>query len=386
MDQPRKTALVLSGGGARGAYQVGVLKALAEGLQPGQMPFSIITGISVGALNAVVLASSPNDFRAGVEKLEAIWQELTCQQVYRTDLSAMVTQLGGWMRALLFGWMGANPPRSLLDNAPLRKLVETHVDFQTIKDSVGRSALEAIAITASSYATGQAITFFQGQHGIEPWRRARRHGRAVTLTADHVMASSALPLVFPSVRIGREWFGDGALRDNAPLSAAIHLGCDHIVVIGARDGKPDTSDDDTSPPPHPSLGDLSGQLLDIVFNDDLEADAERLARINTTLAMMDPAIMTSQNLRHIGLTRVQPTEDVRCFAGEHLDELPRSVRLILRYMGALRAPYVVPSYLTFEPGYIGALMEMGYKDGLKTDWDTILRAARARPAYAANGS
>lgn len=377
-----KSALVLSGGGARGAYQVGVLKALAEVVPENAQPFDIITGVSVGALNAVVLAARGDDFHAGVHDLENIWRNLHCHNVYHIETGAIAGQVLRWIRALLFGWAGAHPPRSFLNNAPLRTLLNTHVDFTRLNKLVGTHDLEALAITASSYETGRAVTFFQSAGEIKPWTRARRVGRRREITADHVMASSALPLVFPSVKIEGVYFGDGALRENAPLSAAIHLGCEHIVTIGARDKRPDPDLDLDMP--YPTLGYLTGQMLDILFNDHADADVERLTRINKTISLMSEQERERTNLKEIGLASVNPSRDVRLIAGEHVDELPSSVKFVLKAMGAYKSPWVLPSYLAFEPGYLSALIDLGYEDGKKQQAELLAQSQPSQTAFSAD--
>lgn len=356
-----RRALVLSGGGARGAYQVGVLKALAEQVEPGTQPFPIITGISVGALNASVLATEPEDFRAGTRKLEKIWRELHCGRVFDARSGAVRGRLAHWAGAFMFGWAGIGAPPSILDNDPLRDLLHEHVDFARLNEAVGDGALDAFAITASSYATGRAITFFNGHDRLSPWSRARRIGRREPLNPEHVMASSALPLVFPAIQIDHAYFGDGALRESAPLSPAIHMGAESIIIIGARDNEPDPEPDQEME--YPPVGYLAGQMLDILFNDDTQADIERARRINSTLALMRPENRSASPLRPVEVTCVNPSVDLRPVAGAHIDEMPGSLKFIMRAIGAHKAPWVLPSYLLFEPGYIGALIDLGEKDG-----------------------
>ena len=355
-----KHALVLSGGGARGAYQVGVLKALAEDVAPGTNPFRVMTGLSVGAINAVVLAEGADDFPRAAAKLEALWRSLRSSRVYETGWGAAARRLGAWGRSLAFGWAGAQPPPSLLDAGPLAELLATSVDFERVNAMAEGDALDALAITASSYRTGQAVTFFAGSVPTDDWQRARRTGRRARIGPEHVLASAALPAVFPAVQIEGEWFGDGALRQVAPLSPAIHLGCDRLFLVGARDrmAAPGEGDD-----PYPTLGLIGGQLLDVVFNDNMDADIERSARINRTLAAMRPAARAAQPLRVIGIERINPSRDIRDVAGEHAGALPGTARLLLRAIGAYRPPWVLPSYLTFEPGMIGALIDLGHADG-----------------------
>ncbi|MEM6746645.1 MAG: patatin-like phospholipase family protein [Pseudomonadota bacterium] len=362
---------MLSGGGARGAYQVGVLKALAEAM-PGPSPFPVITGVSVGAINAVVLAEGADDFPASVKKLEEIWRSIHCGSIFVSDPWPLIRRLMGWSSSFGLGWTGLKAPRSLLDASPLRELIKSHVDFDRIGTMVNEGPLEALAVTASSYCTGQSVTFFHAGPEHKEWSRSRRLGVLTDITVDHVMASAALPAVFQSRKLGHEWFGDGALRQTAPLSPAIHLGCDHLLLIAARDGVIDDVPQIGPDQPYPSLGFLGGQLLDIVFNDNLDADVERLKRVNGTLGVMMPERVPHTDLRLIGTHMVRPSADIRDLTGEHIDELPWSVKMVLGTIGAMREPWMLPSYLTFEPGYIGALIDLGYHDG-KRDADVLRR-------------
>lgn len=355
-----KHALVLSGGGARGAYQVGVLKALAEDVAAGTNPFRVVTGLSVGAINAVVLAEGADDFPQATAKLEALWRSLRCSSVYETGWRTLGKRTAGWLGAAAFGWAGAKAPHSLLDAEPLARLMVTHVDFDRVNAMADGDELDALAITASSYRTGKAVTFFSGSVPTDNWQRARRTGRRVRMGPEHVLASAALPAVFPSVPIDGEWFGDGALRQVAPLSPAIHLGCDRLFLIGARDLE--TGQPDLMPRRHPTLGVIGGQLLDIVFNDNMDADIERSARINKTLSMMTPENREKLSLGPVATLRINPSNDIRTLAAAHVGELPRTVKLLLSAVGAYGPPWVLPSYLTFEPGLIGALIDMGYTD------------------------
>ncbi|MEM9422999.1 MAG: patatin-like phospholipase family protein [Pseudomonadota bacterium] len=347
-------------------------KALAEAVPQGKQPFSIITGVSVGALSASVLATHGDNFHRGVENLVRVWQNLHCDQVFHADRGSVASQLLRWARAFTLGWAGASPPKSILDNSPLGELVLEHVDFDRLNELVGQpGALKAFAITASSYETGHAVTFYRSGRDIIPWTRARRVGRRCRLSARHVLASSALPLVFPAISLDGAYYGDGALREHAPLSAAIHLGCDNIVTIGARDGKPDMPAE-TPDTPYPSVGDLGGQMLDILFNDNMDADIERLTRINDTITQLDEGEQERARLRPIKITSITPSQDIRRIAGEHADELPGPVKTVLNALGAMKPPFVLPSYLTFEPGYINALIELGYRDANKR-MDALLK-------------
>ena len=370
--------LVLTGGGARGAYQAGVLKALAEAL-PGPIPFPVITGVSVGAINAVVLAEGADDFPAAVDKLETLWRSLRCGSVFTSDPWPLFRRLARWSNSFGLRWTGLEPPRSLLDANPLRELIESQVDFGRIRSMVEDGYLDALAVTASSYSSGESVNFIQAAPDHDGWRRARRVGRTTEITVDHIMASAALPAIFQSRQLGHHWFGDGALRQTAPLSPAIHLGCDRLLVISARNGVIDDVPEVGPGQPYPSLGLLGGQLLDIIFNDNLDADVERLQRVNETLGIIPAERQGKTPLRIIDTQMVRPSADIRDIAGDHAGELPWPVKTLLRTIGAMRAPWVLPSYLNFEHGFVSALIELGYEDG-KKGLDELVAFITHRPS------
>ncbi len=353
--------LVLPGGGARGAYQAGALKAIAEIVPKGTNPFPVIMGTSVGAINAVGLASNAHDFTAGVESVVRFWQTLTTDQVYRTDLRTIMSD-GAQMVASMtpLGSIGVRRPRSLLDNAPLGELLRKNIDFDAIERAIASGKLQAIGVTASSYDRARAITFFQGIEGLEEWVRVRRDGVAVKLTVDHVLASAALPFIFEAQRIGNEYYGDGSLRLTSPLSPAIHCGADRILVIGIRDAKPHPVK--TGEPVYPTLGTLSGYLLDTVFMDNLDADIERALRVDHTLSLLPRDLQVGTRLRDIDILMVQPSQDVRDIARDHAHEMPWTIRMLLKRLGVWGRDWRLPSYLLFEPAYCQALVSLGYAD------------------------
>ncbi len=370
-----RTALVLSGGGARGAYQVGVLKAIAEEIPAGTNPFEIITGVSVGAINASYLASRAEDMKAGIEGLCKLWLSLEPGDIYETKLWPLLRDIGKWSLALPLGWAGFKPPPSIFDNTPLRRLINREVDFKQLQKILDSDVIESLAITASSYARSQSVSFYYGSVPVVPWHRSRRDGIPSVITDHHVLASSALPLVFPAEKMNGTWFGDGALRQLAPLSPAVHLGADKIFVVGARSLKMGTEDldwtwpDDGSDHVYPNVGFLGGQLLDIVFNDNLEADVERLLRVNKILDSAEGDI--NMDLKSIDIEMISPSQDVRPFAGKHAHRLPLTIRTMLKSIGAMKAPWVVPSYLLFQRDYVCDLIDMGYADARK-DIERIL--------------
>ena len=224
-----RAALVLTGGGARAAYQVGVLGAIRElrGKRTGN-PFPILCGTSAGAINATALAVHAADFGRAVRHIERVWRGLHVHDVYRVDPAALLGSGVRWGSALFAGWLVRQTPRALLDNAPLHGLLERVLDLSAIDPAIARGELHALSVTASGYSSGESLAFFQGAIDILPWRRAQRLGVRCALRIDHLMASSALPFVFPAVKINREYFGDGSMRQLAPVSPAIHLGADRM--------------------------------------------------------------------------------------------------------------------------------------------------------------
>ncbi len=362
-----KTALVLPGGGARGAFQVGVLKALAE-LLPKQSrnPFPVICGTSAGAVNAVVLASRADRFRTAIAELERVWGNFRCHHVYRTDHWTMLRSSLHWFAAIVTGGLAIGPPRSLLNNTPLRELLHRNVRFPRISDAVSSGNLDAVAVTAAGYASARSKTFFEGREDLHGWERTRRLGRPVTLNLDHLMASIAVPMVFPPQRIGNEHFGDGAMRQATPLSPAVHLGADRILVIGIRDETADKDPNTLGPPP--SFGQIAGYMLDTLFMDGLYSDLERITRINQMIDAV-PESQRSGSLTHvrpIDTMLIVPSKDLREIAERHRQELPFAIRSLLRGVGGTGpGENKLLSFLLFERAYTRELINLGYNDAMK---------------------
>lgn len=361
--------LVLSGGGARAAYQVGAVRALAEMFRGQAPPFNIFAGLSAGAINSATLASQADNFDRGSALLTDTWAQLTPDAVYRTETTKLAGLGVRWLKDLTMGGMlGASRVNYLLDNAPLRELLSRRLDLARIPQHVASGALRGVAVSATNYLTGTIVSFFDGAPEINPWIRHDRIAFREPITMDHVMASAAIPVFFPPVSINGRLFGDGGVRMTTPVSPAIHLGADKILAIGIRYAR--TTDQTLTLnrdacADFVSVAQIGGVLLNALFLDSLDNDLERLQRINRTLGFIPEEARKNHPdfLRRIPALSLRPSKDLGRLAADEYKRFPSMLRHLLRGIGAAGdSGWDLLSYLAFQPGYIGLLMELGYDD------------------------
>lgn len=380
------TGLLLSGGGARAAYQLGVLQAIdelrvAHGAPAGN-PFQVICGTSAGALNATALACGAHAYSQTLQQLVSVWSQFHVGQVYRAEFSDMVLSGARWLSLLSLGWLFANRrlrPRSLLNPSPLRQLLTEQIEWQRLHLNLDEGHLRALAVTASNYASGEHVTFYQSPYPLQPWVRNQRLAQLCEIRVEHLLASAAIPFIFPAVKLrgphGRAYFGDGAMRQTAPISPAIHLGADRVLVIGVgRMAEPAAPKADHHE--YPSLAQIAGHALSSIFLDNLSVDVERLRRINHTLSLIPPEARAATQLRPVELLLIAPSQRLDDIAIQHADALPATVRRLFNILGprAPRGPRqdgALLSYLLFEAPFTQALIALGRQDAMAQEADIV---------------
>ncbi|WP_158967378.1 patatin-like phospholipase family protein [Paraglaciecola sp. L3A3] len=364
MSDRNQFALLLSGGGARAAYQLGVLKAIATFLPRNHgIPFPIICGNSAGAINATGLACYASCYHLGLRKLEWVWKNFDTRQVYDSGVRDVFKHLTGNFLSSFLTEKNQKTPSSLLNNQPLRHLIRQHLDFQRIDTNIDRGYLRAISINASSYTSHDSISFFQGHSELKAWQREQRRGLPCTLNSEHLIASSAIPMLFPPVKMLGEFLGDGSIHQLSPLSPAIHLGAEKILVIGVE--QPERISRFTDMQNFPSSIAIAGHLLDTIFADTLKSDLERLERINNTIAHMTYKQRQLTQLKTIDCLVINPSVNFNEMAAKHFHRMPSGIKILLRMLGLHdKADSSLLSYLLFEKEFCRELIALGMKDGL----------------------
>jgi len=365
-DAGPQTAIILSGGGARAAYQVGALRAISHIVGRGTpLPFRVICGTSAGAINATLLAVNADDFRRGVARLTRWWRRVTVADIYRGDLGTLARHSAQFMASVLTGRSGPARIASLFNNAPLTDLLRRELEFARLDTLIEAGQLHALSINATSYTSGHAVTFYQGAPQIAPWRRQRRSGQRARLVAEHLMASTAIPFVFPPGKIDDDYYMDGSVRQIAPLSPALHLGATRVLVLAV--GQFAGQRPPAGPPQYPSFAQVAGHALSSVFLDNMGADIERLTQYNRMIDRLSMAAreMNGQSVRHVDALVLAPSQDVGTLALHHVDSLPASVRAVLRGFGSTQGTGAnLTSYLLFDRGFCRDLLAMGRADAM----------------------
>jgi len=371
-EKPDRCALVLAGGGARGAYQVGVLREISR-RYPDQR-FDILTGVSAGSINTTFVAGYLGNLEGATSALCDHWGNLTTSRILKTDPLSMFGNALKVLGTLVSGGSRLSPnPRGLVGTEPLRRFLDEVLDIPGIGQNLRAGRLHAVATTATSYRTGQTVTFVQGDPDIEMWRRVRRLGVEDPIGVDHVMASTAIPLFFPAQEVDGEWFGDGSMRQSHPLSPAVHLGATRILAVSSRYRSSGRAKEESVVDGYPPAARILGLLMNAIFLDNLDVDAERLQRVNHLVSRVPAHKQWLLSQQEVGLLVLRPSRDIGRLAMEYESDMPRSLRWLVRGLGSRRlASSDLVSYLLFEARYLQALISLGEADA-RRNWFRIKR-------------
>lgn len=363
-----KVGLTLSGGGARGAYQAGVMRAIYDITKLKHSPFNVISGVSAGALNAMALASEAGDFQAATQKVSDTWLNLSIDKIFKTDAITAVTTIFGWVSDLALGeYLPTKKATHILDTSPLRQLLSDNLDLGSIERNIQAELLHGIALSTTDYRSGKCVTFFDGDSSIQEWDRNSGVGKRCQLTIDHMMASSAIPIFFPPVRIGMSDYGDGGIAQSAALSPVLRMGAQRIVAIGLERPPGNENCDPVKSTEALTLSEIAGTLLNSLFIKSMRGDIIRLQHTNKLLAMLTPEELATENLdiRQVPALFITPSEDLGKIDANQLSKFPFALRRLLKAIGFNdRRAWDLLSYLAFDKEYAQALINLGYKDGI----------------------
>ncbi|GJM12164.1 MAG: hypothetical protein DHS20C12_05670 [Pseudohongiella sp.] len=359
-----RVGLLLSGGGARAAYQVGVLSAIAKILpKDASNPFHIISGTSAGALNATALACHAHRLRTGVKLLEHLWKNISSDQIYTPQSGRLLGSASILLLASVRN-KGTDVPRSLLDNSPLYEMLERVLKLDKIQTNIDRGLLDALSITTSAYSTGESVSFYQGVRGLVDWEGPHRIGRRGQLSHAHLMASSGLPVLFPAVKIGDQFYGDGSVRQLAPTSTPIHLGATRLLVVGVSGNRTQAPLENTMSIP-PSISQIIGHMLNSAFVDTIDNDLQFLRDMNEVLEYVPAHVRKNKKIgaQKIELLEISPSEEINVLASQYYHELPKQMAKHIKPDSSS----TLLSLVLFEKEFCGALWKMGFEDALNKE-------------------
>lgn len=364
-----KIGLVLTGGGARAAYQVGALRALSDITKFEKIPFTIISGFSAGAINGTWLASRCENFDGATKSMWDTWASMTTDKVFTTSSISLMSIALRWLKDRSLGGLLQKQSQInfLLDTTPLSEFIKSNIDFDNLNTHLDMNRLHGVAITAANYRTGHSTIFYNGSADIQDWKKFNRVSVRTSLKPEYVMASSAIPIFFPPVQVEDSYYGDGMIRLNAPLSSAIHMGAEKLLVIGIRGPRP-ALHSDAIVANTISVSEIAGTILNGLFFDSLDADLDRMQRVNRTLSVMsyEELKLLPDQLRKIPLLNLKPSEEMANLPNCEMTRLPGALNYLLRGIGVTPVKgRDLLSYLSFEPGYLQSLLKLGYEDTIR---------------------